>query len=71
MQQLEKLLHGDEQRRCILLLSNTTILIKLGNHNLETVETNVGSLEGNAISGTLFNIEFENALRTLRDIEHI
>ena len=67
MQELETLLQEDEQRMCRLLLSNTTISIKFGNHDLETVETNIGSPQGDAISGTFFNIEFENALRTLRE----
>ena len=67
MQELETLLHEDEQRMCRLLLSNTTISIKFGNHDLETVETNIGSPQGDAISGTFFNIEFENALRKLRE----
>ena len=51
---------------CRLLLSNTTISIKFGNHDLETVETNIGSPQGDAISGTFFNMEFEKALRKLR-----
>ena len=67
MDELETLLHEDEQRMCRLLLSNTTISIKFGNHDLETVETNIGSPQGDAISGTFFNIEFENALRKLRE----
>ena len=46
MQELETLLHEDEQRMCRLLLSNTTISIKFGNHDLETVETNIGSPQG-------------------------
>ena len=67
MQELETLLHELEQRMCRLLLSNTTISIRFGNHDLETVETNIGSPQGDAISGTFFNIEFENALRKLRE----
>ena len=67
MQELETLLNEDEQRMCRFLLSNTTISIKFGNHDLETVETNIGYPQGDAISGTFSNIEFENALRKLRE----
>ena len=67
IQELETLLQEDEQRMCRLLLSNTSISIKFGNHDLETVETNIGLPQGDAISGTFFNIEFENALKTFKD----
>ena len=48
------------------LLSKTTITIKFGNHEPETVSTNVGSPQGDGSSGKFFNIELENALRLLR-----
>ena len=49
------------------IVINTTVSIKFGNHDLETVETNIGLPQGDSISGTFFNIEVENALRTLRE----
>ena len=66
MDELENILGEDEQRMCRLLLSKTTITIKFGNHEPETVSTNVGSPQGDGSSGKFFNIEFENALRLLR-----
>ena len=65
--ELKLILHEDELRMCRLLLSNTTIMIKFGSNEPETVETNVGSPQGDAISGQFFNIEFENALSPLRE----
>ena len=67
MAELEKILGEDEQRMCRLLLSDTTIKIKFGNQVPETVKTNVGSPQGDAISGNFFNVELENALRKLRE----
>ena len=58
---LENLLDEDELRMCHLLLSKTTIKIKFDDHELETVETNIGSPQGDGISGTFFNIELENS----------
>ena len=46
MQELETLLQEDEQRMCRPLLSSTTLSIKFGNHDLETVETNIDSPQG-------------------------
>ena len=66
MDELEKILDEDEQRMCRLLLSKTTITIKFGNHEPETVPTNIGSPQGDGSSGKFFNVEFENALRILR-----
>ena len=45
-----------------LLLSNTTLKIELNNVNTEPFESNIGSLQGDALSVTLFNIYFEHAL---------
>ena len=68
MDEFENILEEDERRMCRLLLSNTTITVKFGNHEPETVKTNVGSPQGDAISGKFYNVEFENALRPLREI---
>ena len=67
MDELECILGEDEQRMCRLLLSKTTITIKFGKHKPETVDTNVGTPQGDSISGKFFNVEFENALRPLRE----
>ena len=63
---LENLLDEDELRMCHLLLSKTTIKIKFDDHDLESFLANIGSPQGDGISGTFFNIELENALRRLR-----
>ena len=52
---------------CRLLLSKTTISIKFGNHEQETVYTNVESPQWDGISGTFYNIECEDALSPLRE----
>ena len=64
---LKDIIDSDEKRMCHLLLSNTKIRIKYGTHEQEEVKTNIGSPQGDAISGTFFNIAFENSLRTLRE----
>ena len=48
------------------MLSNTSFSIKLGKHARENVKTNVGSTQGDGISGICFNTALENALITLR-----
>eukprot|EP00112_Aurelia_sp_Birch-Aquarium-sp1_P013938 Seg2981.1 transcript_id=Seg2981.1/GoldUCD/mRNA.D3Y31 product="hypothetical protein" pseudo=true protein_id=Seg2981.1/GoldUCD/D3Y31 len=53
---------------CGLLLSNTDIVIKFEDSELEPMKTNVGSPQGDAISGTSFNVALEASLRDLRAI---
>ena len=64
---LSRIIDYDEQRMCRLLLSKTTIQIQYGKHERDTVTTNVGTPQGDAISGTFFNVEFERSLRSLRE----
>ena len=66
MNVLETILNEDEQRMSRILLSKTSISIKFGKHRRENVKTNIGSPQGDGISGIFFNIALENALRTLR-----
>ena len=61
--ELETILNEDEMRMTQLLLSNTTISIKTGNVISEPCKTNIGSPQGDGLSGTFFNIMFEAALR--------
>ena len=63
---LENIVDEDELRMCRILLSNTTMKMRFDNHDEETFESNKGSPQGDAASGTFFNIAFENALRDLR-----
>ena len=64
--ELETILNEDEMRMSQLLLSNTTISIKTGNLISEPCKTNIGSPQGDGLSGTFFNIMFEAALRKVR-----
>ena len=63
---LETILEEDEVRMCRLLLSNTSMKLRFGSECEETIQTNKGAPQGDAISGIFFNITFENALRDLR-----
>ena len=54
-----------------LLLSNTTLKIKLNNVNAEPFGSNIGSPQGDALSGTLFNIYFEHALNKVRSFFNV
>ena len=60
---LETIVDEDELRMCRILLSDTTMKMRFDNHEEETFPTNKGSPQGDGISGTFFNISFENALR--------
>ena len=65
---MESFVDEDELRMTRLLLSNTTLEIRMnGNVKTEPFPSNVGSPHGDAFSGCLFTIYFEAALRKLRD----
>lgn len=49
-----------------ILLSNTSISFKFGKHKRENAKTNIGSPQGDGISGIFLNIALENVLQTLR-----
>ena len=51
----------------LLLLSNTTSNIQIGDISGNNVKTNVGSPQGDAISGIFFNIALGNSLRSLKE----
>ena len=51
---LENILHEDEVRMVRLLLSNTTLDIKISGVDTEEFLSNIGSPQGGGISGTLF-----------------
>ena len=63
---LEQILHGDKLRMCILLLSNTTLDIKMNGVETESFVSNIGSSQGDRISGVFFNIYLEGSLRRTR-----
>ena len=68
MKVLEEILEEDEVRMCRILLSETKMKLRFGKHEEEIIETNIGSPQGDAISGMFFNIAFERAMRDLRSI---
>ena len=49
-----------------LLLSNTTLEIKISGIETEEFVSNIGSPQGDGISGILFNIYLEDYLRRMR-----
>ena len=54
---------GEDAR---LLLSNTTLDVKMNGLKTKNFQSNIGSLQGDGISGILFNIYFEATLRRTR-----
>ena len=54
MKVVEKILNEDESRMSRVLLSNTPFSIKFGEHERENVKTNIGSPQGDGISGIFF-----------------
>ena len=65
---LETIIDDDEMRLVRFLLTNTSLEIKMNNTKTEPFQTNIGSPQGDGISGCLFNVYFENALRKVRKI---
>ena len=63
---LEQILHEDEMRMCRLLLSQTTLDVKINDVETEKFESNIGSPQGDGISGIFFNIYLEESLRRTR-----
>ena len=66
---LESIVDEDELRMIRVLLSNTTLEIKVNSDEVISVpfNTNVGSPQGDGLSGKLFTIYFEASLRKLRE----
>ena len=67
MDEMTTIVSEDELRMCRLLLSNTSITIQNSKAEVEAFNTNVGSPQGDGISGIFFNTYFERALRVLRE----
>ncbi|XP_065062423.1 uncharacterized protein LOC135689200 [Rhopilema esculentum] len=66
----KKFLVEDEVRMIQLLLSNTTLDVRINNAETEPFSSNMGSPQGDALSGVLFNIYFEESLRKVRNFRH-
>ena len=65
LNELNTFLDENECHTIRTLLSNTTINIQFEDCKGEEIEINIGSPQGNAISGIFFNIAFEKSLRNL------
>ena len=65
MNELNKLLDDDEWRIIMTLLSN--INVPFEDCKGEEIETNIGSPQRDAISGTFFHAAFEKGLRNLQE----
>ena len=50
------------------LLANTTLEIKVEGAKTEPFQSNIGSPQGDGLSGISFNVYFENSLRKVRDM---
>ena len=64
---LSTIIGDDELRMIRLLLSNTTLDVKMNGVETTKFQSNIGSPQGDGISGVLFNIYLEPSLRLLRD----
>ena len=53
------------------LLKDTKLQIKMSDIEPITFNTNIGSRQGDGLSGVLFNIYFENSLRKEEELDQI
>ena len=66
VQIVESFLDEDEARIVRRLLSDTTLEVRVKGAKSESFESNIGSPQGGSISGPLFEIYFEYALKEVR-----
>ena len=64
---VKEILNEDEIRILRVLLVETTLKVKVENAQTTKFESNIGSLQGDNISGRLFKIYFNHALQQLRE----
>ena len=64
---LEEFLDEDDLRILNMLLAETTLEVKEKNAQATTFESNIGSPQGDSISGPLFALYFNRALRQIKD----
>ena len=62
----ESILQEDETRILRVLLSNTTLEVRVEGAITQPFTSNIGSPQGDSISGPIFTVYFEHALRQLR-----
>jgi len=65
---LETVIERDELQIIKVLLRDTTLTIKMKDVIATPFDTNIGSPQGDSLSGDLFNVYFEHALQTLRKL---
>ncbi len=63
----ERILQEDEVRILRVLLSNTTLEVRVKGAETQPFTSNIGSPQGDSISGPLFTAYFEEALKELRE----
>ena len=63
----KEILSEDEIRILRALPSETTLKFKVENAQTTTFESNIGSPQGDGISGSLFTIYFNHALQQLKE----
>ena len=66
MEIAEEILDEDGVRILRILLTNTSIEIKIAGAKTRAIETNIGGPQGDSYSGPLFTIYFERALKDVR-----
>ena len=64
---VEEFLDEDDQRILSVLLVKTTLEVKVENAQATTFESNIGSPQGDSISGLLFTLYFNRALQQIKD----
>ena len=68
---METTLDKDELQMGKFLLKDTKLQIKMSDIEPITFNTNIGSPQGDGLSGVLFNIYFENSLRKEEELDQI
>ena len=63
---VKEILNEDEIGILKVILAETTLEVKVENAQTTTFESNIGSPQGDSISGTLFTIYVNDALQQLR-----
>ena len=64
---VEEFLDEDDLRILSTLLAETTLEVKVENAQATTFESNIGSPQGDSISGPLFTLYFNRALQQIKD----
>ena len=63
---LASFLEEDEMRMLRVILSNTSLELKMADVETVSFKSNIGSPQGDSLSGQLFDVYFENSLRKIR-----